>query len=460
LATPNQPNLQTSSDTGAVTTDNETSDNTPSFDFTGLTPGAALSVTATRTAPSALTRTCTLSESQVTSTSAVCTLPSLADGSWSVTAVQNSSTYQSAASVALDFKVDTVAPTVASVAIVPDLAVDKKVRVTLTFSEALGVVDTTQILIGSTGVWTKSNPTISGSTYAFDVVYTTLINDDINISVAVGAASDVAGNLQTAARTFFEQVNTVNPSATYAVAPARLGSASTSTSLTLNFTRPVWGLTSADFSWPATNGATCSLSSVTPSSGPSSTYTLAATCTGAGTSTLRLAANAVKDFASVAGPSAALDLSVIRDTTAPTITAISSKVVGSRVDYSVTFSEELSQFPASAISTAGATTASGTTVDGRFPDWRRVVPASADGIPSQFSPEYVGSFGKVGELLGGKSKSTSCVIHHNGNGAALVTFPGSPAVGVIMPMRVGSEAGPVAHPGLPAWAMAVTTTTA
>jgi DNA polymerase-3 subunit beta len=107
------------------------------------------------------------------------------------------------------------------------------------------------------------------------------------------------------------------------------------------------------------------------------------------------------------------------------------------------------------VTLTGATTASGTTVDGRFPDWRRVVPASADGIASQFSPEYVGSFGKVGELLGGKTKSIPAVIYHNGNGAALVTFPGSPAVGVIMPMRVGSEAGPVAHPGLPAWAVAV-----
>ena len=112
--------------------------------------------------------------------------------------------------------------------------------------------------------------------------------------------------------------------------------------------------------------------------------------------------------------------------------------------------------PSASVTLAGATTASGTTVDGRFPDWRRVMPASADGIAAQFSPEYVGSFGKVGELLGGKIKSIPAVIHHNNNGAALVTFPGSPAVGVIMPVRVGVEAGPVAHPGLPAWAVAVT----
>jgi DNA polymerase-3 subunit beta len=112
--------------------------------------------------------------------------------------------------------------------------------------------------------------------------------------------------------------------------------------------------------------------------------------------------------------------------------------------------------PNATVQLTGATTASGTTVDGRFPDWRRVVPASADGIASQFSPEYVGSFGKVGELLGGKSKSIPCVIHHNGNGAALVTFPGSPAIGVIMPMRVSADTSTPPHPGLPAWALAAT----
>jgi hypothetical protein len=405
LATPGQPNLQTASDTGTASADNETSDSTPTFDLTGLTAGAALTVTATRSTPTALTSTCTLTESQVTSSSASCTLPTLADGNWSVTAAQNSSTFQSSASAVLNLKVDTSAPTVSSIAITPDLAVDKKVRVTLTFSESIDVVDTTKILLGSTGTWTKSNPTISGATYSFDVVYTTLINDDITVAVGVGAVTDVAGNLQTAARTFFEQVNTVNSTASYAVAPVRLGLASTSTTMTLNFTRPVWGLTTSDFTWPA-NGASCNLSSVTPSSGPASTYTLAATCSVAGTSTLRLAANAVKDFAAVAGPAAALDLSVIRDTTAPTISGISSNVVGTRVDYTVTFSEELLQFPVSAISTAGATTASGTGT------WAATTPArvgatnqwtfsvsNADAINGVYKPSFTVG-GSIKDLSG------------------------------------------------------------
>jgi DNA polymerase-3 subunit beta len=101
----------------------------------------------------------------------------------------------------------------------------------------------------------------------------------------------------------------------------------------------------------------------------------------------------------------------------------------------------------------GATTATGTVVDGRFPDWRRVMPATSDGISSQFDHEYLYSMGKVGRLLRDNKKECAAVIHHNSNGAALVTFPGAPfAIGVLMPTRVGADAGPVPHPGLPSWA--------
>jgi DNA polymerase-3 subunit beta len=98
------------------------------------------------------------------------------------------------------------------------------------------------------------------------------------------------------------------------------------------------------------------------------------------------------------------------------------------------------------ITITGATTATSPTVDGRFPDWRRVTPTSANNEPAQYQPEYIGAFGKVGELFGGKN--VKCVIHYNGMSAALVTFPTSEALGVIMPLRVDSDK----HPGLPAWA--------
>jgi len=101
------------------------------------------------------------------------------------------------------------------------------------------------------------------------------------------------------------------------------------------------------------------------------------------------------------------------------------------------------------ITITGATTATSPTVDGRYPDWRRVTPTSANNEPAQFNSDYLASFGKVAALLGASTKTgVTAVIHHNGTGAALVTFPTSEALGVIMPLRVDNDK----HPGLPAWA--------
>jgi len=99
------------------------------------------------------------------------------------------------------------------------------------------------------------------------------------------------------------------------------------------------------------------------------------------------------------------------------------------------------------VTVTGQTTATTKLIDGRFPDWRRVTPTSASNEPAQYQPEYIASFGKIGELFGGKN--VKCVIHYNGMDAALVTFPASEAIGVIMPLRVDGDAK---HPGLPAWA--------
>jgi DNA polymerase-3 subunit beta len=101
------------------------------------------------------------------------------------------------------------------------------------------------------------------------------------------------------------------------------------------------------------------------------------------------------------------------------------------------------------VSVTGTTTATAQVFDNKYPDWRRVTPTSASNEPAQFNSEYLGSFGKVSELLGAKTKTgVTAIIHHNGDAAALVTFPTSQALGVIMPLRVDNDK----HPGLPAWA--------
>jgi len=108
--------------------------------------------------------------------------------------------------------------------------------------------------------------------------------------------------------------------------------------------------------------------------------------------------------------------------------------------------------PSIEVTVTGQTTATTKLIDGRFPDWRRVVPATASGVPAQFQPEYLGDWGRVAALLGAKGKGVTAVIHHNGDSGALVTFPTSEAIGVVMPCRVGANNETVQHPGLPAWA--------
>ena len=95
----------------------------------------------------------------------------------------------------------------------------------------------------------------------------------------------------------------------------------------------------------------------------------------------------------------------------------------------------------------GATTTTTKPVDGRYPDWRRVMPGSASLEVAQFDPALVATFGDVHSMLSGSTKSKP-VVHHNGRGGALVSCLGRDALGVIMPYRVDD----MQHPGLPSWA--------
>lgn len=73
-------------------------------------------------------------------------------------------------------------------------------------------------------------------------------------------------------------------------------------------------------------------------------------------------------------------------------------------------------------------------IDGRFPEWRRVVPTCEPScVAAQFDPELVSRFGKAAKLLGKKSTSV-CVAHNGPEQAARVLIDSSPDfLGVIMP---------------------------
>lgn len=84
---------------------------------------------------------------------------------------------------------------------------------------------------------------------------------------------------------------------------------------------------------------------------------------------------------------------------------------------------------------AGQTTAEAALVDGRYPDWRRIVPAKVSGEVAQFNGDYLADWSEVARKLSG-SNVPHAVIGHNGTGAAHVNFPAcSDAFGIIMPMR-------------------------
>ncbi len=116
-----------------------------------------------------------------------------------------------------------------------------------------------------------------------------------------------------------------------------------------------------------------------------------------------------------------------------------------------------------AVCVEGATTATGKLINGRYPDWRRVLPNpdGSDRMPAQFDTDYVADFGKVAKLLTGAKDAQPRFRHCGPNNPALVTFTdGAPdAVGVLMPMRLDVEhvipAWVSGNPPAPAEAVAV-----
>ena len=80
-----------------------------------------------------------------------------------------------------------------------------------------------------------------------------------------------------------------------------------------------------------------------------------------------------------------------------------------------------------------------------FPDWRRVIPATANGQPAQYGGELLARFERAAQLLAGPQACPVCAS--NGDDApALVEITGD-AFGVLMPRRIRNrEAATVKRP--------------
>jgi len=87
-------------------------------------------------------------------------------------------------------------------------------------------------------------------------------------------------------------------------------------------------------------------------------------------------------------------------------------------------------------------------IDGKYPDWRKILPSALSGELAQFDYGYLGTFGTISALLAYDKKKTFATIGHNGKGPALIGLPGE-NFGILMPLRLDA---PVS---LPVWLSAV-----
>jgi DNA polymerase-3 subunit beta len=96
---------------------------------------------------------------------------------------------------------------------------------------------------------------------------------------------------------------------------------------------------------------------------------------------------------------------------------------------------------------SGATKAINTFVDGRFPDWRRVVPQTLSGELAQFNLEILSRVDDIRKALG--RDKYDATIHHNGNACAQITGLHPNALLLVMPCRSNDSQGDAP---IPSWA--------
>jgi DNA polymerase-3 subunit beta len=73
-------------------------------------------------------------------------------------------------------------------------------------------------------------------------------------------------------------------------------------------------------------------------------------------------------------------------------------------------------------------------IDGKYPDFRRVIPETINNEIAQFDPEFLMQFYKCAAILNGVKKP-DVAIGHNGTGGAIVDIQNGKFLGIIMPYR-------------------------
>lgn len=96
---------------------------------------------------------------------------------------------------------------------------------------------------------------------------------------------------------------------------------------------------------------------------------------------------------------------------------------------------------------SGATKAVNTLVDGKFPDWRRVVPQTLSGELAQFNLELLSRINDIRKVFG--RGACDATIHHNGKSCAQITGLHPDALMLVMPCRSNDAQGDAP---VPSWA--------
>jgi uncharacterized repeat protein (TIGR02059 family) len=191
-AAPATPDLATASDSGSSSTDDITSDNTPTISVGSATNGNTVTVTATKSGQTNVT--CTFTATAETG----CDLGTLVDGVWSVTAKQTASGIDSAATSALSITVDATRPTVTSFSSTKSngtYGIGTTIDITATISEdvAVGASITVTLDTGDTVLLTRVTATTLTGTYTVGAGDNSA---DLTVSsyVLTSAPTDAVGN--------------------------------------------------------------------------------------------------------------------------------------------------------------------------------------------------------------------------------------------------------------------------
>ncbi len=219
------------------------------------------------------------------------------------------------------------------------------------FSEAVTGFDVSDVTVTNGAA---AGFTGTGASYAFDV--TTATPGVVTASIATSACADAATNANLASNTLSKVFNTTGP--VPAIATSAPGLTNTTIPITVTFTAPVTGFTQGDL--------TIGNGTVSAFSGSGATYAATITATTDGTVTVDIAAGVAQDLAGNDN-STGVQLARTFDHTAPTAALAlgGANPTNTTIPVTVTFSEAVSGFAASALTitngTASAVSGSGAT---------------------------------------------------------------------------------------------------